>query len=57
MKTPLHYVAYEGNPSEAKLLIDYGADVHAKSRDGKTPLDVAIDEKNEDVINFLKQYQ
>ena len=57
MKTPLHYVAYEGNPSEAKLLIDYGANVHAKSTDGKTPLDVAFDKKNEDLINFLKQYQ
>ena len=57
MQTPLHYVACKGNPSEAKILINYGADVHAKSTDGKTPLDVAIDKKNEDVINFLKQYQ
>ena len=37
-KPPLHYAAAFGNTPEAKLLIDAGADIRAKTKSGFTPL-------------------
>ena len=44
--TPLHYAALKGHKEVAELLIDKGADVHAKGDDGKTPIDFATHPDN-----------
>ena len=36
--TPLHQAARDNNAAEAKRLIDNGAEVNAKDKDGVTPL-------------------
>ena len=40
-KTPLHYAAAEGQLDAVKLLIEKGADVNAKAKNGFTPLHLA----------------
>ena len=40
--TPLHHAVFEGHTAAAKLLIDAGADVHAKDEDAWTPLHSAV---------------
>ncbi|RHX96599.1 hypothetical protein DYB25_003089 [Aphanomyces astaci] len=42
-RTPLHIAASDGNAEEVKLLIQAGANCHAKDRWGVTPLDCAKD--------------
>lgn len=39
--TPLHDAALNGHIRLVKLLVERGADIHAKNRRGKTPLDIA----------------
>jgi len=39
--TPLHWAALKGHEAVAALLLDEGADVEARNRDGETPIDVA----------------
>ena len=39
--TPLHAAAWWGNPYTAEWLLQKGADVTARNKKGKTPLDVA----------------
>lgn len=61
-ETVLHIVA--GNPSlrsgrdsgtKAKLLIDAGADIHAKAKSSKTPLDYAVDCEGKAVEKVLRE--
>ena len=39
--TPLHMAAYTDKPEHARLLLEAGADVDAKSAGGRTPLSLA----------------
>ena len=41
-RTPLYWAAWTGEMEIAELLIDAGADVNAKNDEGRTPLDLAI---------------
>ena len=41
--TPLHHAAYWGEISVVKLLIDKGANVDAKAKQGSTPLMVVVE--------------
>lgn len=43
------------NLNSAKLLIKYGADVNAKTKDGYTPLDHAIALQKNDIVNLLRE--
>ena len=40
-ETPLHLAARNGNPQMVALLMDHGANVHAKNNKGQTPLHLA----------------
>ena len=51
----LHFAAYRGAASLIKELIELGADPNAKLRSGHTVLDVAIENKQQEVIKILKQ--
>ena len=42
----MHGAALKGHKEVAELLIDKGADVHAKGDDGKTPIDFATHPDN-----------
>ena len=53
--TPLHYAAYNNLQETARLLLERGADPLAKSTDGKTPLDFAIEKGNGEVAEILRQ--
>ncbi len=52
--TSLHYAAVNGLESAAQKLVEYGAEVHLKSADGKTPLDLARENNHADVIRILE---
>ncbi|XP_074153238.1 fibronectin type 3 and ankyrin repeat domains protein 1 isoform X1 [Sminthopsis crassicaudata] len=52
--TPLMRVsAVSGNKEVASLLIDAGADVNVKDKDGKTPLMVAVLNNHEELVQLL----
>ena len=49
--TPLHQA---DEPESAVLLLEHGADVHAKNNIGWTPMDWAIYEKNAEIQELLQ---
>lgn len=51
--TALRTAAIFGEYDAAKLLIDAGADVNMKDIVGKTPLDYAIENGHEDIVDLL----
>lgn len=52
--TPLHVAASQSkNLKTLKLLIDAGADLEVKDKNGKTPLNWAVKKENIDTINVL----
>lgn len=51
--SPLHTAAYHGNQSVVELLIQKGLNKDARSIDGKTPYNLANEEKKTDVANYL----
>jgi hypothetical protein len=55
--TPLHWAVIKGNLDIVKLLVERGADLNARDRYGKTPLDIAKEEKHWDIADFLENYR
>ena len=51
---PLHYAAGYGRADVVKLLVDAGASVTLRNLDGKSPLDVAKLNDQEDVVQALE---
>ena len=51
----MHCAVVNGNIDIVKLLIEVGADVMQVDEKNHSPLDYALDEKNEQIYNFLKQ--
>jgi RNA polymerase sigma factor (sigma-70 family) len=52
--TPLHYAAGMGFPALVQPLLERGADPSRPDEEGKTPLDVAIDSKHDDIATVLR---
>jgi ankyrin repeat protein len=54
--TPLHIITkYARDPKLVKLLLEHGANVHARDAEGLTALDWAKREKNEPAIRLLQR--
>lgn len=53
----MHLAIKAGRLKIVKLLLDQGANINAKDKDGKTPLDIAIDRKHDSILKYLKQAQ
>ena len=58
--TSLHWAAQTNRVSIAELLISKGADINTKLKrfqfiKGKTPLEIALDEKHEEMIDLLRR--
>ena len=51
---PLHEAAARGNLEFTKLLLENGADINARTTEGKTALDLAIEHKQIEMVEFLK---
>lgn len=55
--TPLHRAVKRGNPLVVQALLAHGAYLNAVNKDKKTPLQIAYDHKNEELISLLLQAQ
>ncbi|XP_057684338.1 GA-binding protein subunit beta-2-like [Corythoichthys intestinalis] len=53
--TALHWAAQHGHHGVVESLIKHGADVHALSKFDKTPLDIAVDIQNTDLMLLLQE--
>jgi ankyrin repeat protein len=51
--TALHSAAQNGNIGLIRLLLDHRADPQARSQDGKTPRDLAVESKHEEAAKLL----
>ena len=52
--TPLHHAAYYGNQVTVEWFIKKGSDLNARTTDGKSPYNLALEAKKTDVVNYLK---
>jgi outer membrane protein assembly factor BamB len=52
---PLIFAVIGGNPDVVRLLIERGADIDAKTKEGKTALDIARLLKHRKIVDLLKQ--
>ncbi|MDG7052918.1 MAG: ankyrin repeat domain-containing protein, partial [Wolbachia endosymbiont of Alcedoecus sp.] len=55
--TPLHLAIQGNKPSTVKLLLNKGANINAKDKDGKTPLGLAVQEGYTDIVQIIEQVQ
>lgn len=53
---PLHFACEIGNKTAVKLFLEKGADVNIKSKEGKTPLDIALEHGHAGVAEILRQH-
>jgi len=53
---PLHYAAMAGKDGVVALLLKHGADVNAKTQEGLTPLDIAVERGHKNVIELLRKH-
>lgn len=52
-RQPLHFACFRGHGDIADLLLQRGADIHARGNDGATPLDDACWKGHKDVVELL----
>ncbi|MEW6736162.1 MAG: ankyrin repeat domain-containing protein [Acidobacteriota bacterium] len=53
--TPLHEAAANGQIEFAKLLLEHGAKINPRTKDGKTPLTFALEQKQTEMTAFLRE--
>ncbi|XP_077600074.1 GA-binding protein subunit beta-2a isoform X2 [Stigmatopora nigra] len=53
--TALHWAAQHGHHGVVETLLKHGADVHSLSKFDKTPLDIAVDIQNADLMLLLQE--
>ena len=51
------YAVWEGHKEIVELLLANGADTSAKNPDGQTPLDLAIEYDDTEIIDLLRKHQ
>lgn len=51
--TPLHFAAGHGQARLVSLLLSKGADPTAKTKNGQTPLDIATEYKQDEIVKLL----
>lgn len=54
--TPLHHAITQGSISFTRILLEKGADVALRNHEGKTPLDLALNTHNEEMISLIKSH-
>lgn len=54
--TPLHLAIHGGLRDMVRLIVEAGADINAKTREGKTPLYLAVARADADMATFLLQH-
>ena len=52
--TPLHIAARQGDLAMAKLLVKHGDKTNVKDASGRTPLDLAVEKKKPEMVEYLK---
>ena len=52
---PLHIAARGGHLGTARLLLDYAADPNVLTEDGRGPVDIAIEQRHNDMIDLLSR--
>jgi ankyrin repeat protein len=55
--TPLHRASIHGRIEIARLLVEHGASVEVKDREGRTPLDVASGKQRDEIIKLLLEHR
>lgn len=55
-QTPLHVAIDEHNDEAVKALLEIGADVNAKDNNGNTTLQYAIDDKEDQIADLIRQH-
>ncbi len=53
--TPLHLASMRGNVRIANILVDYKAEFHTKSKDGKTAAGVASNNGHEELVKYFRE--
>ena len=53
-QSALHYAARWGGIEVVKLLLKHGATIDLKNKWGRTPLEIALKQNNQEVVDFLK---
>ena len=53
--TPMHYAAGYGRVDLVELLVEHGASVTLRNNDGKSPVDVAKLNDQDDVVKALEK--
>ncbi len=56
-ETALYQACFGGSLDIVKVLIDAGADVTITNAQGKTPLDVAIENNHQEIVHYLESLQ
>jgi len=54
--TPLHDACAAGSKTKAEALIANGADVNAKTKNGRTPMSVAKKEGYDQLVELLRKH-
>lgn len=56
LRAPLRLVAPREDKGIVELLLAKGSDVNAKDKGGSTPLDMALAERNDEILDLLRQH-